>query len=119
MSESDDKKILVLTPTNKAADVLVKKIMELDGSAAYKDWLLRFGTTKDDDVAKNGIFKDKTFDISAAKRNVTATTIVRFPYDFFMTGSKRIFLREMNWDYIIIDEASMIMLAQILAGHGD
>ncbi|MBQ9497456.1 MAG: DNA2/NAM7 family helicase [Selenomonadaceae bacterium] len=114
MSERGDKKILVLTPTNKAADVLVKKIMELDDAKAYKDWLLRFGTTKDDDVEKSGVFKDKTFDISAARRNVTATTIVRFPYDFFMTGDKRIFLREIHWDYIIIDEASMIMLAQIL-----
>lgn len=114
MSERDDKKILVLTPTNKAADVLVKKIMELDDAKAYKDWLLRFGTTKDDDVEKSGVFKDKTFDISAARRNVTATTIVRFPYDFFMTGDKRIFLREIHWNYIIIDEASMIMLAQIL-----
>lgn len=114
MSERGDKKILVLTPTNKAADVLVKKIMELDDAKAYKDWLLRFGTTKDDDVEKSGVFKDKTFDISAARRNVTATTIVRFPYDFFMTEGKRIFLREIHWDYIIIDEASMIMLAQIL-----
>ena len=113
MKNPGNKKILVLTPTNKAADVIVNKIVEL-GDKNCKDWLLRFGTTKDDNIEKLGIFRDKTFDINAAARNVTVTTIARFPYDFFMKDDKRIYLRGINWDYIIIDEASMIQLAQIL-----
>ena len=114
MSEPEDKKILVLTPTNKAADVLVNKIIARDENKSYSNWLLRFGTTNDKDVEESGVFHDKTFDINAKAKNVTVTTIARFPYDFFITESKRTFLREINWDYIIIDEASMIMLAQIL-----
>ncbi|MBR0261288.1 MAG: DNA2/NAM7 family helicase [Selenomonadaceae bacterium] len=114
MSERENKKILVLTPTNKAADVIVNKIIELDTDKAYKNWLLRFGTTKDENIEKNGVFQDKTFDIHSKRKNVTVTTIARFPYDFFMPNGQRIYLREMDWDYIIIDEASMIMLVQIL-----
>ena len=114
MKNPGAKKILVLTPTNKAADVIVKQIVERSSNDDYKNWLLRFGTTDDDNIEKSGIFRDKTFDINAVKQNVTVTTIARFPYDFFMKDDKRIYLRGINWDYIIIDEASMIQLAQIL-----
>lgn len=114
MDDPSNKKILVLTPTNKAADVLVNKIVELDDKKNYRDWLLRFGTTKDDNIEKLGIFRDKTFDINSVTQNVTVTTIARFSYDFFITDGKRIYLRGINWDNIIIDEASMIPLAQIL-----
>lgn len=114
MSKPDNKKILVMTPTNKAADVLVNKIIDRAENKSYSDWLLRFGTTDDANVEKSGVFHDKTFNFLSKPKNVTITTIARFPYDFFMTDDKRIFLREINWDYIIIDEASMIMLAQIL-----
>lgn len=114
MSEPSKKKILVLTPTNKAADVLVNKIIDLDEkNKAYKDWLLRFGTTNDSKIEKSGVFHDKTFDIHSKPKNVTVTTIARFPYDFFITSGVGN-LRDIDWDYIIIDEASMIMLAQIL-----
>jgi len=38
-----------LTPTNKAADVLVRRIMEvMDKDLPYFDWLLRFGCTGDE-----------------------------------------------------------------------
>ncbi|MBR0061620.1 MAG: DNA2/NAM7 family helicase, partial [Selenomonadaceae bacterium] len=114
MDKPDDKKILVLTPTNKAADVLVNKIISRAENKSYLDWLLRFGTTDDKDVEKSGVFHDKTYNITSKRKNVTVTTIARFPYDFFMPLGKKISLREMKWDYIIIDEASMIMLAQIL-----
>ena len=114
MNAPDDKKILVMTPTNKAADVIVNKIIERDRNKSYRDWLLRFGTTKDEAVEKSSVFQDKTFDINSKRKNVTVTTIARFPYDYFMPAAERIFLREIFWNYIIIDEASMIMLAQIL-----
>ena len=114
MSESKERKILVLTPTNKAADVIVNEIIKvLDTDKSYKEWLLRFGTTDDAKVEESGVFHDKTFDINSKRKNVTVTTIARFPYDFFMVND-RTYLHDINWDCIIFDEASMIMLAQIL-----
>lgn len=115
MAGVDDKKVLVLTPTNKAADVLVHRIMDsFKEDHSYEDWLIRFGTTGDETIEKSPVFKDKTFDIRKFHRNVTVTTIARFPYDFFMPNGERLHLRELKWDYIIIDEASMIPLVSII-----
>ncbi|MCR5834350.1 MAG: AAA family ATPase [Selenomonadaceae bacterium] len=114
MMKNQNCKVLVLTPTNKAADVLVRRIMELSADKTYEEWLIRFGATGDETIEQSPVFKDKTFDIRTLKKNVTVATIVRFPYDFFMPDNKRIFLREINWDYIVIDEASMIPLANII-----
>lgn len=107
-------KVLVLTPTNKSADVLVKRIMELSADKGYNEWLVRFGGTGEEEIEQSPIFRDKTFDIRTLSRNVTVTTIARFPYDFFMPAGTRIFLRGINWDYIVIDEASMIPVANIV-----
>src|SRR5258706_11080742 len=64
---------------------------------------------------KSGGFRDKTFDIRTFSRNVTVTTIARFPYDyFFPDDGTRLHLRALKWDYIIVDEASMIPLANIV-----
>ena len=99
----EDKKILVLTPTNKAADVLARKIVDtMDDKSSYEDWLVRFGGTGDELLEEKQIVKDKTFDIKKLKRNVTITTIARFPYDFFMINGERLFLDEMKWDYMNI-----------------
>lgn len=116
MREEGECKILVLTPTNKAADVLARRIMEASGSDhSYEDWLVRFGTTGDENIEKS-VLKDKTFDIRKPPKNITITTIARFPYDFFMPqgSNEPIYLREIQWDYIVIDEASMIPLANIV-----
>lgn len=108
-------KALVLTPTNKAADVLARRIMDVMGEdTSYDDWLVRFGGAGDETIESSGIFRDKSFDIRTLKKNVTITTIARFPYDFFMPQGSRIFLNGMNWDYIIIDEASMIPLINMI-----
>lgn len=115
MKKSNNCRVLVLTPTNKSADVLVKKIMELSViDNSYEDWLIRFGTTGEEDIEESSIYKDKTFDIRNLNKNVTVTTIARFPYDFFMPRGARLFLRDLNWDYIVIDEASMIPLSNII-----
>lgn len=115
MKNSRECKVLVLTPTNKSADVLVKRIMEVSGSdTSYNDWLVRFGATGDEKIEQSPVFRDKTFDIRTLVKNVTVTTIARFPYDFFMPEGARVFLNGINWDYIIIDEASMIPLANIV-----
>ncbi|MDR3294970.1 MAG: ATP-binding protein [Clostridiales Family XIII bacterium] len=116
MKSAEDVKVLVLTPTNKSADVLVCRIMESMGAdQSYKNWLVRFGATNDTLVEQSGVFRDKTLDIRTFPRNVTVTTIARFPYDYFLPDENtRLHINALKWDYIIIDEASMIPLANIV-----
>ena len=114
MQNDPDCKVLVLTPTNKSADVLVRRIMEVSKDTGYNKWLVRFGATGDEEIEQSPVFRDKAFDIRTLRRNVTVTTIARFPYDFFMPQGARIFLHGINWDYIVIDEASMIPIVNIV-----
>lgn len=108
-------RVLVLTPTNKSADVLVERIMKTFGDdRSYEDWLIRFGVTGEEEIEQSVVFKDKTFDLYSLEKSVTITTIARFPYDYFMPSGKRHYLKDINWDYIIIDEASMIPVANIV-----
>ena len=116
MQKTETLKILVLTPTNKAADVLVSRIMEImGGDKSYEKWLVRFGATNDESIEQSPVFRDKTFDIRKLPRNVTVTTIARFPYDYFIPDSStRLHLAALQWDYIVIDEASMVPVANII-----
>ncbi len=115
MRGAESPKVLVLTPTNKAADVLARRIMDVMGEdVTYNDWLVRFGGTGDEVIEDSRIFRDKSFDIRTLRKNVTITTIARFPYDFFMPQGYRVFLNGIKWDYIIIDEASMIPLVNMI-----
>lgn len=115
MREPGELKVLVLTPTNKAADVLVRRLMDMEEPSSYIDWLVRFGATNDSTIEQSGVFRDKTFNIRSLLRNVTVTTIARFPYDYFLPDSNtRLHLSALHWDYIIIDEASMIPLVNII-----
>ena len=108
-------RVLVLAPTNKAADVLTMRMVERMGSdASYKDWLCRFGTTQDEAVETAGIFCDRELDVSRYQRCTVVTTMARFPYDYFLVGDKRLNLRDMDWDFIVVDEASMIPLVQMV-----
>lgn len=114
MKDVEHARVLVLTPTNKAADVLTTRIIEkMGGDASYLDWLVRFGTCADERIERAGVWRDRSFDISALKRSVTVTTIARFAYDGF-TGEHGKKLYEMKWDAIVVDEASMISLASII-----
>lgn len=115
MQENREYKVLVLTPTNKSADVLVRRIMEVsEEDHSYNKWLVRFGSTSDESIEESPVFRDKTFDLLALPKSVTVTTIARFPYDFFMPEGNRYYLRGVDWDYIVIDEASMIPIANIV-----
>lgn len=113
---TEKNRILVLTPTNKAADVLAKKVFDIaKDKEQCKQWLIRFGSTNDEFLEKNGVFKDKTTQINAWDRCTVVATTARFAYDYFITDdNKRIHLREFAWDYIIFDEASMIHLPYIV-----
>lgn len=65
MSDGNAGKILVLAPTNKAADVLTLRIMELasrDPSAPPTDWLVRFGGTMDEALQRDEkVYREKTW----------------------------------------------------------
>lgn len=115
MQQKDDVKVLVLTPTNKAADVITTRIMDCMGDdTSYTEWLIRFGITGDEKIENSEVLRDKTFDLRKFSRSVTITTIARFAYDFFMPKGDRLYLDALNWDYIVIDEASMIPIVQII-----
>jgi superfamily I DNA and/or RNA helicase len=113
---TENLKALVITPTNKAADVLVRRLMLSMGTdQSYLNWLVRFGATNDNTIEQSGVLRDKTFDIRTFARSVTITTIARFPYDYFLPDDgTRLHLNALKWDYIIVDEASMIPLVNII-----
>ena len=96
--------------------VRIQSEMETNQDESYVEWLVRFGITQDEEIHKNTVFKEKNFDIRRFSRNVTITTIARFPYDSFKPESAEypLQLQQLQWDYIVIDEASMVMLAQIM-----
>lgn len=113
-------RILILTPTNKAADVLVKRVLKLseEQEGIYPDaWLARFGTSADLDLLDREIVYDgNTFELNLYKQCVLVTTIHRFPYEQIVAheGGQKSLLAEIDWDTIIFDEASMIMLPSIV-----
>lgn len=116
MQQDENLKVLVLTPTNKSADVLTRKIIEKMGDdETYHHWLLRFGNTSDESLENSTFVIDKAFDIRSRPKNTTITTIARFAYDYFQPEihDERLHLKFLHWDYIIIDEASMVNLASI------
>ena len=115
MHENCEMKILVLTPTNKAADVLTRRLMSIQiNNFDYKEWLIRFGGTADDYIEKCGILRDRSYNIDSLSKYVLITTIARFPYDYYILKDERVQLTEIDWDFIIIDEASMIPIANII-----
>ena len=109
-------KVLVLTPTNKAADVLVRKIMEISGEDnSYDAWLARIGITEDEVIESSPVFREKALDAQSMSKCVAVTTIARYSYDALIPEKGKIQpLNEIDWDYIVVDEASMIPLADII-----
>ena len=115
MQDGVDCKVLVLAPTNKAADVLAHHIMEVAGDAdSYRQWLARFGTTPDEKSGLASVYKDRAFNILGQRRSVVVTTVARFAYDGFTQANGKPYLWDIEWDYIVIDEASMIPIANII-----
>lgn len=106
------KNVLVLAPTNKAADVLTRRLM--DKSPEYRQFLTRFGTTEDSEIEKDAIFCGRGWNPEGRETNIVVTTIARLPYDSCVVGSSKRFLREIPWDAIVVDEASMIPLIHIV-----
>lgn len=105
-------KILVLTPTNKACDVLTRKLIET--SDDYRDWLGRFVATGDEIIEKEGVLVDRNSNLYKEDRCCIVSTMARLPYDGFNQTESHTLLKDIEWDFVIVDEASMVPLVQII-----
>jgi flagellar biosynthesis GTPase FlhF len=104
------KKVLVLTPTNKAADVICEKLINGQVNNGY----FRFGNTGSSLVESHDCFISKNLSMEY-ESFALITTIARYPYDNLnFENGKSVKISSIKWDKIIIDEASMISLAQTL-----
>lgn len=102
-------KMLVLCPTNKAADVIAQRALEKINPAAHPEtWTYRFVQTAEDALENHVCLRDSS--IYKQDKCCVISTIARFAYDGF-EGAR---LRDIDWDVIVIDEASMIPLAEIV-----
>ena len=97
--------ILVLTPTNKAADVIAEKMV--DDDVCY-DFLTRYGATESTYLIEDAavVLNRDTMDMDLLDNNIVVATAVRYTYDCVQPDN--VFICDYPWDYIIIDEASMI-----------
>ena len=97
-------KILVLTPTNKAADVVAIKMANDD---VCKDSLARFGSTESLYLIEE-ISCVTNRDSTNMKDwcNIVVATAARYAYDYVQPDDTPIC--DYPWDYIFIDEASMV-----------
>lgn len=114
LAEKPNSKFLVLTPTNKASDVICKKMQVINANI----YAVRLSRPTDSELEENGIYVDSLDDKSLRNINVVASTIHRLPY-FEINGEKdganfeyQLF-KHKNFDYVIFDEASMTGLHYI------
>ena len=114
LAENPNTKFLVLTPTNKAADVVCKKLQDINPNI----YAVRLSRPTDPELEESGIYVDTLDNKSLHNINVVTSTIHRLPY-FEINGEKdgEIFeyklFKHRNFDYVIFDEASMTGLHYI------
>lgn len=114
LAENPNTKFLVLTPTNKAADVVCKKLQDINPNI----YAVRLSRPTDPQLEESGIYVDTLDNKSLHNINVVTSTIHRLPY-FEINGEKdgEIFeyklFKHRNFDYVIFDEASMTGLHYI------
>ena len=111
MQKEDHCKVLVLAPTNKACDVITERIAQI---AENPRWLGRFVATGSEIIEQNGLLINRDSELYEEDQCCIVSTIARLPYDGFVVQGGAPRLRELDWDYVVIDEASMIPLAQIV-----
>lgn len=97
----ESKDILILTPTNKAADVISEMLLGTEMS----DYLYRYGATERLSLIESGkvVTRDDDF-FRSGGHHIVVTTATRFSYDNIYGDD----ICDMSWDTIIIDEASML-----------
>lgn len=106
LSSNPNTKFLVLTPTNKASDVVCKKLQDINPDI----YAVRLSRPTDPELEEYQIYRDTLDDEDIQSINVVASTIHRFPYfDIREIG----LLFQYKWDYVIFDESSMTGLHYI------
>ncbi len=111
MTKHEICRILVLTPTNKACDVIAKRLLKEDENSKF--WMRRFVASDDTNLENEGYVCDRQTDVYAQEKCCIISTIARLSFDCFTSPITK-YLRDIEWDYVIIDEASMISLPQIV-----
>ena len=112
INENSECHILVLCPTNKACDVLTEKLYQMNDKDT--PWLGRFVATASEYIENNGLVWNRDSRKYMEEKCCVISTIARLPYDGFSNSDDNSRLKDYKWDYVIIDEASMIPLAQIV-----
>lgn len=102
-------KILVLTPTNKAADVVAIKMAN---DEVCEGGLARFGATESLYLIEEiGCVTNRDTTDLKDWHNIVVATAARYAYDYVQPEDTPIC--DYPWDYIFIDEASMIDIITI------
>ena len=102
-------KILVLTPTNKAADVVAIKMAN---DEVCEGGLARYGATESLYLIEEiGCVTNRDTTDLTDWHNIVVATAARYAYDYVQPDDTPIC--DYPWDYIFIDEASMIDILTI------
>ena len=97
-------KILVLTPTNKAADVVATKMAN---DEVCEGGLARYGATESLYLIEEiGCVTNRDTTDLKGWHNIVVATAARYAYDYVQPDDTPIC--DYPWDYIFIDEASMV-----------
>ena len=109
LEKEPNAKILVLTPTNKAADVVAIK---MSSDNVCNGGLARYGATESLYLIENVacVTNRETTDLDNL-HNIVVATAARYAYDYVQPDDTAIC--DYPWDYIFIDEASMIDILTI------
>ena len=103
-SSETDLDILVLTPTNKAADVIASRLSDNDVCTQYT---YRFGVTESlEFLETNNVYTRNDGFIDNNGHHVVITTAARYAYDYLMPNEE--IICDHHWDYVVVDEASMM-----------
>lgn len=106
LAANPNAKFLVLTPTNKASEVVCKKLQEINSNI----YAVRLSSPTDPELEEYQIYRDSLDDEDIQNIDVVASTIHRLPYfDIKEIG----LLFQYKWDYVIFDESSMTGLHYI------
>lgn len=107
--EEPNVKVLVLTPTNKAADVVAIKMSNDD---ICEGGLARYGATESLYLIEEiGCVTSRDTTDMDDWHNIIVATAARYAYDYVQPDDTAIC--DYPWDYIFIDEASMIDILTI------
>jgi len=106
LTSNPNAKLLVLTPTNKASDVVCKKLQDINPNI----YAVRLSRPTDPELEENQIYRDILDAEVMQSVDVVASTIHRLPYfDIQEIG----LMFQYDWDYVIFDESSMTGLHYI------